>query len=115
MPKGIIGLGIVVIYIVVGVSLAQADGVTLAWDPPQGETPVEGYLLYYGRSCSDFSNEINVGNVTQYLISGLQEGITYYFVLKAYNSAGQSPPICYGPWTAPDTTPPMPPTGVTVR
>jgi len=51
---------------------------------------VTGYKVYYGTDPGNYTNNIDVGNVTQYNISGLEEGPTYYFVARAYNDAGES-------------------------
>jgi hypothetical protein len=60
--------------------------VTVAWDE---NNPVpEGYILYWGSSSGNYPNSHDVGNVTQYTIPGLQEGVTYYFAAKAYDDTG---------------------------
>jgi hypothetical protein len=64
----------------------MAAEATLAWDPSSGS--VAGYKLYYGFASRSYSTEINVGNVTQYTVTGLQDGRTYYFAVKAYDSQG---------------------------
>ena len=46
---------------------------------------VGGYIVSYGESGGNYSS-IDVGNTTTYTVTGLQEGITYYFVVKAYDS-----------------------------
>ena len=65
---------------------ALAAEATLAWDPSTGS--VAGYKLYYGLASGSYSNEINVGNVTQYTVTGLQDGKAYYFAVKAYDASG---------------------------
>jgi len=66
---------------------------TLSWDPPVTDadgTPVSdlaGYKIYYGTSSSNYSQNIDVGNVTTYTINNLTEGMTYYFAATAYDAA----------------------------
>ena len=69
-------------------SSAQAGDVILSWTASTGD--VTGYKVYYGRDPGNYTSNIDVGNVTQYTISGLEEGPTYYFVARAYNDAGES-------------------------
>lgn len=93
----------------------QASAAKLAWDPSTGD--VQGYRLYYGTSASNYTNNVNVGNVTEYNIDSLplQEGVTYYFAVKAYNAAGESAFSNQVSWTRGDTTPPDPPQGVSAK
>jgi len=66
---------------------------TLSWDPPVTNadgTPVNdlaGYKIYYGTSSGNYSQNIDVGNVTTYTVSNLTEGVTYYFAATAYDAA----------------------------
>ena len=54
-------------------------------------TPVNGYDVYVGTAPGSYSTKINVGNVTSYAVNSLNVGTTYYFVVSAYNSAGEGP------------------------
>jgi hypothetical protein len=65
-------------------SVAHAAETTLAWDP-NIEQDVAGYKIYYGTSSKNYTHNIDVGNTTEYTVSNLQEGTTYYFVVTAYN------------------------------
>ena len=65
-----------------------AAQVTLAWDPVAGS--VAGYQMHYGTTSGDYDYSVNVGNSTSCTISGLQEGDTYYFAVKAYNGSDES-------------------------
>ena len=87
-------------------ALALGAQVHLAWDPSTGD--VTGYRIYYGTSPGSRANKIEVGNVTDYVVSGLKEGVTYYFVARAYNQYGESADSNEISWTAStrDTTPP---------
>jgi hypothetical protein len=49
--------------------------------------------VYYGTSSGNYSQISNVGNTTIATISNLSDGLTYYFVVTDYNTAGvESPP-----------------------
>ncbi len=64
----------------------EAADVTLAWDP--SESTVAGYKVYVGTSSRNYSSSTDVGNNTQYTLSGLEDGKTYYIATTAYDSAG---------------------------
>lgn len=55
-------------------------------------TPVTGYKVYVGEAPGQYSRTITVGTVTSATVNSLTVGKTYYFVVSAYNSAGESPP-----------------------
>ena len=52
----------------------------------------------------DPSTTVNVGNVTQRQLSGLQPGVTYYFRVKAYSTAN----LVSAPSAEVSYTPPVP-------
>lgn len=66
---------------------ASAATRTLAWDA-NTETDLAGYRLSYGTAPGSYSTTVDVGKVTQWTVSGLSAGVTYYFVVRAYNTAG---------------------------
>jgi len=63
------------------------SSVTLGWSPSAAQT-VAGYDIYYGGISGTYTNQLQVGNVTNATISGLIGGATYYFAATAYNAAG---------------------------
>ena len=67
-------------------SLATTS-VTLAWDP-SSDPSVAGYNLYYGAASRAYTNMVSAGTNTSLTISGLVEGVTYFFAATCYNSAG---------------------------
>ena len=81
-------LFLLVSILVFGSSLeASAVNVKLAWDPSP-EPLVTGYRLYYGTSSGNFTNVVDAGNRTEYTVTGLNAGTSYYFVVTAYTGAG---------------------------
>ncbi|MBI4847666.1 MAG: choice-of-anchor D domain-containing protein [Nitrospirae bacterium] len=64
-----------------------AADVILSWDPPG--TPVAsltGYKIYFSTQSGNYSQSIDVGNVTTYTVANLSEGFTYYFSVTAYDT-----------------------------
>lgn len=61
--------------------------ITLAWEP-NDEPDLAGYFIHYGLASGAYSTKTNVGLRTTNTISGLLEGLTYYFAVTAYNTAG---------------------------
>lgn len=70
---------------------ALAASVALSWNA-NGEADLAGYQVRYGTTSGSYSHTNDVGNVTQVSISGLSDGTTYYFVLKAYDTSGNQSP-----------------------
>ncbi len=76
-------------------NLATTPGNTqlvLTWNPPanDGGQPITNYRIFRGTSPSGESLLLTVGNVLAYTNTGLTNGQTYYFVITAINSVGQS-------------------------
>jgi len=80
------------------VPAAHAGEVTVAWDP-NPEPEVAGYKIYYGTSSGNYTASLDAGSATSALVSGLQEGVTYFFSAVAYdasnNESGFSNEITY--------------------
>ncbi len=72
---------------------ANAGTATLSWTPPTTNadgtplTDLAGYKIYYGTASRTYSQPIDVGNVTTYFMGGFADGKTYYFAVKAYDTA----------------------------
>jgi hypothetical protein len=73
--------------------VARATVVTAAWSP-NPEANIAGYQLMYGTASGSYTTVIDVGKVTSYSFS-VTGGVTYYFVLQAYNTSGT-----YSPYSA---------------
>ena len=81
--------------IVVAGANAATGSADVSWTPPTTNTDgstltnLAGYRIYYGTSSSALTEVVDISNigVTDYVIGGLGTG-TWYFAVKAYNSAG---------------------------
>jgi len=67
-------------------------GASLEWDA-NTEPDIKGYRLYYGPASGNYTRSLDAGNNTTADLPELVAGLTYYFVVTAYNEAGlESPP-----------------------
>ena len=66
---------------------ALAGEATLSWSP-NDEQDLGGYMIYYGTSSGSYGPPLDVGNVLTHKVTGLTEGLTYYFALSAYDTSG---------------------------
>lgn len=67
--------------------VANAGQVTLAWNPsPSNE--VTGYTAFHGPSSGNYTNSIDLGNVTSFTIANLTDGATRCFAVKAHDGQG---------------------------
>lgn len=67
--------------------VSSTKSVSLAWDPVTS-TGLTGYKVYVGTAPGSYGTPVDVGNVTLSPVNGLFVGMTYYFVVTAYNSDG---------------------------
>ena len=85
-----------------------AADVTLAWNP-NTEEDLAGYRIYYGTASGDYDHTLEVGNQTEYTVTGLEEGLLYYFAATAYdlswNESDYSNEIVYAPSCSYSITP----------
>jgi hypothetical protein len=66
---------------------ADAATVTLEWDSNR-ESDLAGYLVIYGTASGQLTLTVDVGNHTSYQFTNLETGRTYFFAVRAYNTAG---------------------------
>jgi len=58
---------------------------TLAWDAVD-DPAVEGYKVHYGTTSGDYDTTVDVGPETAFPLMGLDEEVTYYFAVTAYDT-----------------------------
>jgi hypothetical protein len=63
------------------------QSVTLGWEPSI-DPNVAGYNIYYGTASHVYVNKVTSGNVTNATVSGLVEGITYFFAATTTDTSG---------------------------
>ena len=68
-------------------SSAGSQSVGVAWDPSPS-ADVSGYFLYYGTARGDYGNVVDCGGSTEQTVDGLEDGVTYFFAVTAYDTAG---------------------------
>ena len=69
----------------------SVNAATLKWDTPTGV--VAGYYTHYGTESGVYTDRIDVGNVIEVVdmvaTFGLSPETKYFFVVSAYNDAGE--------------------------
>lgn len=68
-----------------------AAEVKLQWDA-NTESDLAGYKVYYGQTSRNYGIPIDVGNITNAIVTNLTEGMTYYFAATAYSDSGLESP-----------------------
>lgn len=70
---------------------ASVFGASLAWDP-NSEAHLAGYKIYYGLSSKQYTQSVDVGNVTEWPIpDSWPGGQTYFFAATAYGNCTKCP------------------------
>jgi hypothetical protein len=82
---------LILICFLVGFALyampAHVMAITISWNANSDEN-LNGYRVHYGTQSRDYEYIQDVGNITRYVISDLEEGETYYFAATAYDLYG---------------------------
>lgn len=68
-------------------AIAGDSSVKLLWTPSVS-FDAKGYLIYYGEKTGEYflkGSPIDAGNVSSYVISGLENGRLYFFAIAAYD------------------------------
>ncbi len=70
---------------------AYSEAVRLTWNPSTDDTGVEGYYVHYGLTTvsepgESYDNVVDVGNVTEHLLTGLSNDTEYFFSVVAYDA-----------------------------
>jgi hypothetical protein len=85
---------IIPVIIILSAAASFAGDVTLSWGPPAINsdgtilTDLAGYKIYYGTTSGNYVYYVDIGNVINYRIMDLGEGLTYYFAVTAYDTSG---------------------------
>jgi hypothetical protein len=83
--------------------------VTLNWNQPSnGGSAITNYMVYSSTTSGNETFLFSPGNVTSYLVTGLHGGITYYFIVQAWNDVGGSAFSLEQSATTPPTAPEAP-------
>ena len=71
-------------------AIAEAQLVSLTWDPPgfDGGRQVTKYVIGWGTSDTNLDMTFTIGNVTSFEHTGLTNGVTYFYQVQAHNEAG---------------------------
>ena len=80
-------LGGIVFFVRLHNPVQAVQSVTSAWDPSP-DTKVVGYFRHFGSASGNYTNKVDVGNLTSATINGLVEGKTYFFAVTAYIATG---------------------------
>jgi hypothetical protein len=81
---------LVVVLLLCGASVqARAGSVHLLWDP-NSEPDLAGYVVLIGTTSTVYTQSLEVDPATaEATVNGLAPGATYYFAVRAFNTAGQ--------------------------
>jgi Flp pilus assembly pilin Flp len=68
--------------------------VKLSWKAPTSNengsalTNLAGYRIYYGTDSGTYGPPVDIGTVTEFQLTGLEIGETYYFAISSYGGTG---------------------------
>jgi hypothetical protein len=65
--------------------ICYGTSINLVWEANL-EEDLAGYKIYYGTSPGNYGPPTDTGNTTEFELSGLNEGTTYYIALTAYDT-----------------------------
>jgi hypothetical protein len=99
--------GFIVLFLLLSsVNSALAKNVTLAWDPNDESENVTGYKVYYRTGSFTYENctgaaegnspitvpvaYLSDPDAPQFIVSGLQDGVVYFFAVTAYTAGAES-------------------------
>jgi predicted phage tail protein len=69
--------------------VTSTGSVALAWTAPTGANTAVGYYIYISTDNVNYTYTQNVlDGLTTATVTGLSDGTTYYFYVKAYNGSG---------------------------
>ena len=81
------------VAITLTVNAPATSSVTLTWNP-NTDSDLAGYKIYRATTSGGYGAPIVTvpGNITTYVAAALQSGTTYFFVITAYDTAGNESP-----------------------
>jgi|GEM_PF-3187690 len=77
------------LFVIIVLSTIQnlaAGSLSASWSPVS-DSRVAGYKIKYGTQSGSYSQSVDVGNSTNYVVPNLTEGTTYFFRVAAYDSS----------------------------
>lgn len=79
--------------VMLSLNTSATPSVTLTWNA-NTESDLAGYKVYRATTSGSYGEPIATlqGNITSYVVTGLQSGTTYVFVVTAYDTAGNESP-----------------------
>ena len=76
----------VITALILMTQLSHGASLNLSWNA-NIESDLAGYNVYYGTASGVYEDPVDVGNVTEYELMGLNEGVTYYIAITAYDTS----------------------------
>jgi hypothetical protein len=67
-------------------SAKASQSVSISWDAA-ADASAKGYIVYAGKSGTNYTAQMDVGTNTSVTFTGMTEGTTNYFAVSAYNAA----------------------------
>jgi PKD repeat protein len=83
--QAIYAMAWVTVLLLMSLATAQAGQVTLAWNASTS-AGVTGYHVVYGQASNNYTTQVDAGNSTQYTVTNLEDGKTYYFAVHAHDA-----------------------------
>ncbi len=86
-PSYLSFISLVSVILFVSITNSFAANLKLTWDASTADD-IAGYRIYYGNFSKKYDSNIDVGNYTNYTISDLVDGNTYFIAVTAYDISG---------------------------
>lgn len=87
MKKTLLLVYVLTIALSLAIWSCTAGAVPLTWDAATDNIGVTGYKIYKGTASGIYDSSEDVGNVTSYVVT-VPSGGTWFFVVTAYDAAG---------------------------
>ena len=100
---------IIILVLLGAANNLYAGEITFGWDA-NTEKDLAGYNLYIGTQTSNYTQSIDVGNVTQFTLKNVPEAVKRFYSLTARDNSGNVSDFADElTYTIPDTTKPVKP------